>query len=288
MERVTARRVGAGRGGAGTSMGRGGGRAGAGAGRAKVAASGEGPHASPEAHAGAASSGNGARAGVGGPEGGGGDSEGGGGLQEAPAGSLVPPTRKEVHREARVSIAAHAGCVEQLEEHIDRAQVQMDQDSTYKQMDSETVGLIRGTRHEGQGLEQGTTSFVGAGKKIESSIQDSTQAPGLVNSCSEGQDEERGRTRVGTVYRRRSQSRDRSPVDFIPLSCSEGDGSVRAVVRSLNAKFTTPSFSSIQKAREDWPPLVPIENKPTEEMEDVQMGMDDSSRGANMHSSDSL
>jgi hypothetical protein len=50
------------------------------------------------------------------------------------------------------------------------------------------------------------------------------------------------------VNHRRSQSHERSCPKYIALNCSGSDGSVKVVVRSLNAKFTGVGVSSVSKS----------------------------------------
>lgn len=62
------------------------------------------------------------------------------------------------------------------------------------------------------------------------------------------------------MYRRHGHSQERYPPDFIPLKCSDKDGSVRTVVKSLNAQFAGSVGAGGLKSQEEWPPeLIPAE-----------------------------
>jgi hypothetical protein len=69
------------------------------------------------------------------------------------------------------------------------------------------------------------------------------------------------------VYGQQIQSREHSPPKYIALNCSKSDGSVPAVVRSLNAKFEGAAGLSLSKPKEEWPPLPSNGNVVTMEKE---------------------
>eukprot|EP01018_Ginkgo_biloba_P019867 Gb_22991 [translate_table: standard] len=60
-----------------------------------------------------------------------------------------------------------------------------------------------------------------------------------------GQVGDRDRPKADSVYRRRSRSRDRRAEEFIPLACSEGDGSVRAIAGIEKGLPETPSQNEL-------------------------------------------